>query len=76
MLFLTSAPDFFRFFVMFVKNTQDAAQKVYTHVPMQDFSKSWTDEELYAKYGLTDKEMTFIESMIRPMDLGGDDDGE
>lgn len=40
-------------------------------VPMQDFSKPWTDEELYAKYGLTEEEIAFIESMIKPMD-GGD----
>jgi site-specific DNA-methyltransferase (adenine-specific) len=43
-------------------------------VPVQDFSKTWTDEELYAKYGLTQDEIDFIESMIKPMDLGGDDD--
>lgn len=41
---------------------------------MQDFSKSWTDEELYTKYGLADDEISFIESMIKPMDLGGDTD--
>ena len=43
-------------------------------VPLQDFSKTWTDEELYAKYGLTDEEIAFIESMIKPMELGGDGD--
>ena len=42
---------------------------------MQDFSKPWTDEELYEKYGLTDNEIAFIESMIKPMELGGDDNG-
>lgn len=40
----------------------------FSFVPMQDFSKSWTDEELYVKYGLTDEEIAFIESMIRPME--------
>ena len=35
--------------------------------------KPWTDEELYAKYGLTDEEINFIESMIKPMDIGGDE---
>ena len=59
---------FFRFMVLLLKNTQDATKKVYSFVPMQDFSKPWTDEELYAKYGLTDEEITFIESMIRPME--------
>jgi len=37
-------------------------------VPVQDFSKPWTDEELYKKYNLDDEEIAFIESMIRPMD--------
>ena len=38
-----------------------------TFVPLQDFSKAWTDEELYKKYNLTEKEISFIESMIRPI---------
>lgn len=59
---------FFRFMVLLKKNTQHASAKVYSFVPMQDFSKPWTDEELYAKYGLTDEEIAFIESMIRPME--------
>ena len=45
----------------------------FVFVPWADFSKPWTDEELYAKYGLTDEEINFIESMIKPMELGGDD---
>ena len=42
---------------------------VFPFVPMQDFSKSWTDEELYAKYSLTDEEISFIESLIKPMEV-------
>lgn len=67
------ATKFFRFLVLLKKNTQNAARGVYQLVPQQDFSKSWTDEALYVKYGLTDKEVEFIDSMIKPMDLGGDD---
>lgn len=59
---------FFRFLVMLKKPTQHATSKVYTFVPQQDFSKPWTDEELYAKYGLTEEEIAFIESMIKPME--------
>ena len=59
---------FFRFMVLLKKNTQDAPARVYSFVPLQDFSKPWTDEELYAKYGLTEEEIAFIESMIRPME--------
>ena len=58
---------FFRFLVMLRKNTQHASKSVYTFVPIQDFSESWTDEKLYKKYKLTKEEIEFIESMIRPM---------
>lgn len=60
---------FLRFLVLLNKPTQHATSKVYAFVPIQDFSESWTDEKLYKKYGLTDEEISFIESMIRPMDL-------
>lgn len=63
---------FFRFLVMLKKPSQHAASSVYSFVPIQDFSKPWTDEELYAKYGITKEEQDFIDSMIRPMDLEGD----
>lgn len=59
---------FFRFLVMLQKNTQDASRRVYSLVPMQDFSKPWDDAKLYKKYGLTADEIAFIESMVRPME--------
>ena len=59
---------FFRFLVLLKKNTQNAPRGVYQFVPLQDFSHPWTDEMLYKKYGLTEDEIAFIESMIRPMD--------
>jgi site-specific DNA-methyltransferase (adenine-specific) len=61
---------FFRFMVLLKKNTQDAMRGVYSFVPIQDFSESWTDEKLYAKYGLTQEEIAFIESMVRPVEVG------
>ena len=59
---------FFRFLVMLKKSSQHAAAFVYSFVPIQDFSKPWTDAELYKKYKLTKDEIVFIESMIRPME--------
>ena len=59
---------FFRFLVLLRKNTQHATSKVYQFVPLQDFSHTWTDEMLYKKYSLTEDEIAFIESMIRPME--------
>ena len=60
---------FFRFLVSLRKITQHATRSTYSWVPIQDFSKPWTDEDLYAKYDLTEDEIAFIESMIKPMDL-------
>ena len=57
----------FRFLVLLHKPSQDATKSVYTFVPMQDFSQSWTDEKLYEKYQITAREIEFINSMIRSM---------
>lgn len=59
---------FFRYLVSIKKKTQDAPRDVYQFVPIQDFSHPWTDEMLYKKYKLTEEEIAFIESMIRPME--------
>lgn len=59
---------FFRYLVSVKKKTQDAARDVYQFVPLQDFSKPWSDEELYNKYGLDLFEREYIESMIKPME--------
>ena len=66
------ATKFFRFLVGLIKNTQNISKGCFTFVPIQDFSKPWTDEELYKKYDLTSDEIAFIESMIKPMDLSVD----
>ncbi len=67
------ATKFFRFLVLLKKNSQNAPRGVYQLVPQQNFKKHWTDEELYAKYGISEEEIAFIDSMIRPMNLEGDD---
>ncbi len=59
---------FFRILVSARKIDQHAPSKVYSYVPMQDFIESWTDEKLYAKYGITETEQKFIESLIKPME--------
>ena len=58
---------FVRFLIGMKKMTQDLKDQTFALVPLQDFSKPWTDEELYKKYSLTDEEIAFIESMIKPM---------
>lgn len=55
---------FFHFMLGLKKNTQDAPKKVYEFVPIQDFSKPWTDAELYEKYNFTQEEIDYIESVV------------
>lgn len=64
---------FFHFMVSMVKITQNAMKNIYSVVPMQDFKKSWTDEELYSKYGLSSEEVAFIENTIRTIGGGSDE---
>lgn len=63
---------FFRYLVSIKKKTQNGPRGVYQFVPLQDFTKTWTDEKLYVKYNLTDEEIEFIELMIKPMELDGE----
>ena len=60
--------QFFRFLVSLIKTTQNISKGCFAFVPQQDLSRSWTDKDLYAKYGITDEEIAFIESMVRPME--------
>ena len=59
---------FFRFMMSLIKNTQNISKGVFAFVPAQDLSKSWSDVELYKKYSLSEDEINFIESMIKPME--------
>ena len=69
---------FFRYMVFIKKKTQDNPSSVFQFVPLQDFTSQsdidWTksiadiDKQLYAKYGLSEEEIAFIETMIKPME--------
>ena len=63
-----------RLLILLHKPSQDTTRKVYTFVPTQKWTKRWTDAELYAKYGLSAKEIAFVEKLVRPMDLDSGDD--
>jgi hypothetical protein len=60
---------FFHFTLTLKKNTQHATKGAYEFVPIQNFDESWTDEKLYKKYNLTNDEIDYIETMIRPMEI-------
>ena len=58
---------FARFMHSLAKASQHATAKTFCFVPVQDFSQSWDDKKLYAKYNLSAEEINFIESTIKPM---------
>ena len=58
---------FARFLILQALTSIHLSKSTFLFVPMQDFSKLWTDEELYAKYDLSNEEISFIDSMIKPM---------
>ena len=63
-----------RFLILLHKPSQDTTRRVYTFVPNQEWTKKWTDEELYKKYGISANEISFIEKVVRPMSLDASDD--
>ncbi len=57
-----------RLLILLHKPSQDTTRKVYTFVPSQQWSKRWTDEDLYKKYRISASEITFIEKVVHPME--------
>ena len=62
-----------RLLILLHKPSQHTTRKVYSFVPTQKWTKRWTDEELYAKYGLSASEIAFVEKLVRPMILDSGD---
>jgi site-specific DNA-methyltransferase (adenine-specific) len=60
---------FFRFMILLAKSTQHITQKNYNFVPLQDFEEGWTDDKLFSKYDISNDEVEFIKTLIRPMDI-------
>jgi len=59
---------FCRFLVSTILLTQNITKGKFIFVPNLDMKKHWTDEMLYKRYGLTEEEISFIESKIRAME--------
>ena len=66
--------QFFRFLASVRKITQDATHSIYTWVPIQAWNRTWTDEALYDKYGITAEEQAYVESQVKAMSLANGDD--
>lgn len=58
---------FFRFLVSLKKNTQHLSKDRFSFVPDLDMSVEWTDEKLFERYGIDEKEQEFITSIVKEM---------
>lgn len=58
---------FFRYFLLQALTSIHITRNKFCFVPIQDFSKSWTDEELYSKYSFSKEDISIIESLIKTM---------
>ncbi|WCJ58291.1 Eco57I restriction-modification methylase domain-containing protein [Fontisphaera persica] len=56
-----------RLLILLHKPSQDTTRKVYAFVPIQNWNRMWTDNDLYTKYNISPSEIGFIESLVRPM---------
>lgn len=67
-LYLYLKTKFARFLILQACSSIMVTKASYIFVPVQDFSRGWTDQDLYEKYELTADEIETIESMIKPME--------
>ena len=59
---------FVRFLLMQMLASMNMTKATYCFVPVQDFTKKWSDEMLYKKYNIPEDEIEYINSVIRPME--------
>lgn len=60
---------FVRFLVSLLSYSQDITAPRFDFVPMMDFTVSWDDKSLGEEFSLSEEDVEFIESLIRPMEL-------
>ena len=63
-----------RFMMKHTLSSMNISTQNFVFVPFLDYSRKWTDADLYVRYNLTQDEIAYIEALIRPMDLEGGDD--
>ena len=58
---------FVRFLMLQALSSIHISSNTFTFVPTQNFKQIWNDDDLYATYSLSDDEIEYIESLIKPM---------
>ena len=66
---------FARFLVLLTLSSMHITKLNFQFVPLVTFNKPWTDEELNRMFDLTEDEVSYIDSLIRPIQIiGGTED--
>ena len=65
---------FVRFLVLQAVSSIHISRQTFCFVPVQDFSRAWSDAELFEKYGLSADEIAFIEEIIKPFETDDSND--
>ena len=58
---------FFRFLLLQAVSSINLSKDKFYFIPRQDYSKIWTDDKLNKKYGLSNDEIEFIDSMVKEL---------
>ena len=59
--------QFVRFLILQIAMTQQLSKASFAFVPCQDFTRKWTDKQLFEKYDLSSEEVNYIQGMIKEM---------
>ncbi len=57
----------FRFLLLLKTPTQNITKGCFGFVPALNMKQEWTDEKLYERYGITNEEQEFINSLVKEM---------
>jgi len=63
---------FFRFLLSLLMYSHSITRDTYCLIPILDMTRVWTDPQLYKRYNLSQEEIDFIESKIRPWEPNGE----
>ena len=56
-----------RYLIKVTLSSMNISKKNFIFVPLLDYTKEWTDEELYERYKLSQEEIDYIENTIKEM---------
>ena len=60
-----------RFLIRQAVSSVNINKDVFNFLPLLDFKQTWSDEDIWKKFGITEREATFIDYMMKDMTFNG-----